>query len=79
MTLLYLKPTILGDESVDVANYARTHPPFPYQPTTNQWFDAAQFESYRALGLHTVMSVCRNERFASARDLCVEIARRSGA
>ena len=60
--LLYLKPTILGDEPVDVANYAPSHPPFPHQPTANQWFDDAQFESYRALGLHTV---CRSARVSS--------------
>ncbi len=77
--LLYLKPTILGDEPVDVANYARANPPFPHQATTNQWFDDAEFESYRALGLHTVQTLCRNERFASARDLCVAITGRSGA
>jgi hypothetical protein len=77
--LLYLKPTILGDEPVDVANYARAHPLFPHQATSNQWFDDAQFESYRALGLHTVQALCRTERFATARDLCVAIAGRSGA
>jgi len=53
--LLYLKTTLSGDEPVDVLNYARANPAFPHQPTSNQWFDEAQFESYRQLGLHTVL------------------------
>ena len=53
--LLYLKTTLSGDEPVDVLNYARANPEFPHQPTSNQWFDEAQFESYRQLGLHTVL------------------------
>jgi Patatin-like phospholipase len=69
--LVYLKPTLTGDEPVDVANYARTHPAFPHEPTTEQWFDDEQFESYRLLGLHTVAAVCQGKQFASARDLCV--------
>lgn len=51
--LVYLKPMVLGDESVDVGNYAATHPDFPHQSTADQWFDEAQFESYRQLGLAT--------------------------
>ena len=57
--LLYLKTTLSGDEPVDVLNYARAHPDFPHQPTSNQWFDEAQFESYRELGLHTALVVGR--------------------
>jgi hypothetical protein len=71
--LIYLKPTILGDEPVDVANYARTHASFPHEPTTEQWFNAAQFESYRMLGLHTIVSLCGDTRFESARELCLAV------
>ncbi|MDH5821829.1 hypothetical protein QFW77_02310 [Luteimonas sp. RD2P54] len=49
-TLLYLKPTLTGAESADILHYARTHPRFPHQPTSDQYFDEAQFESYRRLG-----------------------------
>ena len=31
-------------------NYAATHPDFPHEPTSDQWFDEAQYESYRRLG-----------------------------
>jgi hypothetical protein len=70
-TLVYLKPTLIGDEPVDVANYARSHVTFPQQSTAEQWFDEAQFESYRMLGFHTVMSLCGSARIESVRDVCV--------
>lgn len=48
--LLYIKPTMVGDEPVDVAHYHREHPDFPHQSTGDQFFDEAQWESYRRLG-----------------------------
>jgi hypothetical protein len=68
--LIYLKPTIVGDEPVDVANYARTHAAFPHESTAEQWFDEAQFESYRMLGQQTVTTLCAGKQFATVRDLC---------
>jgi hypothetical protein len=50
--LVYLKPTLIGDEPGDVRNYAAEHPEFPHQSTNDQWFDEPQFESYRRLGYH---------------------------
>jgi hypothetical protein len=41
-----------GDEPSDVQSYQARHPDFPQQPTTDQWFDETQFESYRKLGYH---------------------------
>lgn len=52
--LLYLKPTVTGDEPADVQQYAKEHPAFPHEPTSDQFFSESQFESYRALGFHTV-------------------------
>lgn len=49
-TLLYLKPSLTGVEPTDVAHYARAHPSFPHESTADQYFDEAQFESYRRLG-----------------------------
>jgi hypothetical protein len=57
-TLLYLKPCMTGDEPADVAQYAASNERFPHQPTADQFFDEAQFESYRRLGLHTVDAIC---------------------
>lgn len=55
-TLLYIKPAIVGDENADVINYRKAHPDYPHQSTADQWFDEAQFESYRALGYHITKS-----------------------
>ncbi|HEU4683838.1 MAG TPA: patatin-like phospholipase family protein [Nitrospira sp.] len=57
--LVYLKPSLTGNEPADVTEYAKGHPEFPHEATADQFFDEAQFESYRALGAHiahTVMS-----------------------
>jgi hypothetical protein len=50
--LLLVKPSLMGDETADVIQYQRTHPLFPQEPTTDQYFDEAQWESYRKLGEH---------------------------
>jgi hypothetical protein len=50
--LLYLKPTIVGNEPRDVLQYHVEHPTFPQETTMDQFFDEAQWESYRTLGEH---------------------------
>lgn len=50
--LLLVKPSLMGDEAADVVEYQQTHPLFPQEPTTDQYFDEAQWESYRKLGEH---------------------------
>lgn len=50
--LLLVKPSLGGDEPVDVVQYQRTQPLFPQEPTSDQYFDEAQWESYRKLGEH---------------------------
>jgi hypothetical protein len=50
--LLMVKPSLMGDETADVIQYQRTHGLFPQEPTTDQYFDEAQWESYRKLGEH---------------------------
>ena len=58
-TIVYLKPVLSGDEPLDVLNYAESTRKrgsvFPHQSTADQFFDESQFESYRLLGLHTVL------------------------
>ena len=49
-TLLYVRPTLTGAEPTDIRHYARAHPRFPHEPSSDQYFDEAQFESYRRLG-----------------------------
>jgi hypothetical protein len=55
--LIYLKPSLTGNESADVLEYAAHHTAFPHEPTSDQFFDESQFESYRRLGEHIAMKV----------------------
>jgi hypothetical protein len=48
--IVVLKPVIVANGPVDVEQYAKTHPAFPQEPTSDQFFDEAQWESYRKLG-----------------------------
>ncbi len=57
--LIYIKPTIRGDEPADVLNYERQHRDFPHESTADQWFSESQFESYRALGEHEIMQILK--------------------
>lgn len=50
--LLIVKPSLIGDEPADVLQYHALHPEFPQESTLDQFFDEAQWESYRKLGYH---------------------------
>ena len=56
-TLIYIKPSLTGDEPSDVRNYLVDHPTFPHESTVNQFFSESQFESYRVLGEHIARDV----------------------
>jgi hypothetical protein len=53
--LLYIKGCLNGDESEDIYQYKQFYKDFPHQTTLDQWFDESQFESYRALGEHSIL------------------------
>jgi hypothetical protein len=55
--LIYLKPSLTGNEPADVTEYSNGHEEFPHEPTADQFFDESQFESYRALGFHIAEKV----------------------
>jgi hypothetical protein len=57
-TLIYLKPSLVGDEPRDILHYAGASGGFPQESIVDQWFSEAQFESYRALGSHIIDQVC---------------------
>lgn len=66
--LVLVKPRLLPGTPEDVAGYAAANPPFPQQTTGDQFFDEAQWESYRRLGEHcmtTLLAACPR-LFASA-------------
>jgi hypothetical protein len=66
--LLYIKPGLLkdGDEPTDVKQYATLNPAFPHESTGDQFFDEAQWESYRCLGEHIGgCLLCQNDPAAA--------------
>lgn len=57
-TIIYVKPAVVPSVTADVRQYSLENEFFPQQTTANQWFDEAQFESYRRLG-----QFCANKVF----------------
>jgi len=57
--LVVMKPSLLGNEPIDVTRYGETNPDFPMQSTLDQFFDAVQWESYRKLGELTADEVLK--------------------
>ena len=55
--LLYIKPSLNGTELADVFHYAKLHPLFPHEPTSDQLYSESQFESYRELGSHAMRAI----------------------
>ncbi len=56
-TLIYFKSAMTGKETEDLLSYRRRYPAFPDQTTVDQFFDEAQFESYRKLGETAVLDL----------------------
>ena len=48
--IVCIKPTLVGDEPPDITHYQTANQDFPQQTTKDQFFDEAQWESYRKLG-----------------------------
>jgi hypothetical protein len=48
--IVWIKPGLNGSEPQDVIEYAVANGSYPQQPTADQFFDEAQWESYRKLG-----------------------------
>jgi hypothetical protein len=75
--LIYIKPTIRGDESADVLNYERQHTDFPHESTADQWFSESQFESYRALGEYEIRQILTEDEesgtYAAVRTILGEL------
>jgi len=53
--IVWVKPGLTGDESGDILNHYAMNPSFPYDTTVDQFFSETQFESYRALGMHSIL------------------------
>jgi hypothetical protein len=67
--LLYFKPTLTGDEPSDIAQYRTRNEDFPHESTGDQFYDEAQWESYRRLGEHAARSALRFVEHEKQKDL----------
>lgn len=56
--LIYLKPTLTGDEPLPVREYQRSNKHFPHDPTSDQDFVSQKFQAYITLGNHVGQDVC---------------------
>ena len=54
--IVYFKAALTKDDPSDLKTYKARNPLFPHESTINQWFSESQFESYRQLGYHGVLS-----------------------
>lgn len=50
-TLIFVKPRLTQGASLDLVQYQAVHSDFPQESTADQFFDDAQWESYRKLGM----------------------------
>ena len=53
--LIYIKSSVTPDLPTDLRHYKSEHPAFPHESTADQFFDEAQFESYRKLGYQATL------------------------
>jgi len=58
--LIYVKPGLIATDPGDLRQYAASHTDFPHDSTIDQFFDEAQFESYRELGYQSGVEVARS-------------------
>ena len=49
--MLVIKPKLIDNATADILNYQIQQPSFPQESTGDQFFDEAQWESYRKLGV----------------------------
>ena len=57
--LLLFKPTLVGSEPADIIQYKVRNDAFPHESTGDQFYDEAQWESYRRLGEFASRSALR--------------------
>jgi len=63
--IVYIKPALFARRSFipyDIYSYSRSSDSFPHESTADQWFTEAQFESYRALGVHVIEQITQGSR-----------------
>ncbi len=66
--VVLFKPVVTSDASADVIQYSLANPDFPQQSTADQFFDEAQWESHRKLGIDNALKVLDPTIRAALRD-----------
>jgi hypothetical protein len=64
--IVYVKASLTGREPADVLQYHAEHPDFPHETTSDQFFDEAQWESYRRLGEFVGMTALTAAAFTAS-------------
>jgi hypothetical protein len=74
--IVLLKPNVTRSAPLDVREHACTHAAFPQDTTADQFFDEAQWESYRALGYWQGQAIFKSETLVALaehhKQKCVE-------
>lgn len=71
-SLLWIKPRLTQESSLDLRQYQATHPAFPQESTADQFFDDQQWESYRKLGQQAGQALIDPALRQDARDGALE-------
>jgi hypothetical protein len=58
--LIYITTTFFKELDASLYGYRQAHPTFPDEPTSDQFFDEKQFESYRELGFQTAWRMMKD-------------------
>jgi Patatin-like phospholipase len=78
--LLYVKAVAIAGLPADVLSRRAEDPSFPNEPTSNQFFDEAQFEAYRELGYRIVKAMLADQRISPLfPDVTSEVRTATGA
>ena len=64
--LIMIKTTMVPGLPPEVLGYKATHPDFPDEATSDQFFDEAQFEAYREQGFHIATAMMNDPEVVQA-------------
>lgn len=67
--ILFIKPMVRQQLTADIYAYAKEHPDFPNESTSNQFFDEQQFSAYQELGRQIVLGITEDDSIDSIETL----------
>ncbi len=71
--LIYITTTFFKELDASLHGYRQSHPKFPDEPTSDQFFDEKQFESYRELGFQTAWQMMTDMSGESTGKVCLDV------